>query len=70
MNVQRRESLPADPLEERKDTVDIHLAKVSGAMSILKGTWKQSPHRLVPWSLKGLGSQWLCLGGTHSQGDS
>lgn len=35
------------------------LPKVSGAMSSLKGIWKQSLHRLVPQGLKDLVNQWL-----------
>lgn len=54
-DLQRRETLPADP----KGEVAIHLPKVSGAMSSLKGICKQSPHRLVPWDLKDLVNQRL-----------
>lgn len=49
------------PPGERKDKVDIHLPKAFGAMCSLEGILKQSPHRLVPWGLKGLGSQHLCF---------
>lgn len=49
---------------ECKDTVAIHLPKVSGAMSSLRGICKQRTHRLVPWDLKDLVNQRLCFRAT------